>query len=308
MKINIFAKLLLLGCLSSMLSAIVVSKDGIAKDSATGLEWQDERYTDAEKEANSKNINNGKAGNWEYVKYYCENLNLGRKNDWRIPNVYEILTLFNGNFIVEGFKNLPSDKNLDLFTYWFNADDDLYIDSNDYQNRKTFSLFIRCVRGKSLNYDTLTLLKNKNKIIIKQRDLDYLSPNSIAKRKAEFDKFIQEKAQKEENQKRLAQEKAQKEAREQAERERHAQELERQKFQLGNKVCSHTYSNNSGWCGTIENISGERIQVELTNITINSSSWILPTIQLNPSNCSGNKTLKYGDEGKYIWVPRFCID
>lgn len=91
--------------------------------------------------------------------------------------------------------------------------------------------------------------------------------------------------------------------REAEERERQARERDRQKFQLGNRVCYSGYTGNSGWCGTIENISGDRIQVELTNVTING--W---GIQLNPSDCSGNKALTYDSRGKYIWVPKYCTD
>ena len=39
----------------------MISKNGIAKDSATGLEWQDEPYTQAEKTAYDKSTNSGKA-------------------------------------------------------------------------------------------------------------------------------------------------------------------------------------------------------------------------------------------------------
>lgn len=56
-------KIAVVACMAAMsLSAGVVSKNGIAKDSATGLEWQDEPYTDTEKTAYDKNTNNGKAG------------------------------------------------------------------------------------------------------------------------------------------------------------------------------------------------------------------------------------------------------
>jgi hypothetical protein len=77
MKNKALIALMAIGMMVSVASATVISKNGIAKDSATGLEWQDEPYIDAEKEAYGKDREYGKAANWEYANQYCENLSLG---------------------------------------------------------------------------------------------------------------------------------------------------------------------------------------------------------------------------------------
>lgn len=77
MRSKIVTALLTVGMMVSIASAGVVSKGGIAKDSATGLMWQDEPYTDDEKEARDNGKNYGKTGNWEYANGYCTDLILG---------------------------------------------------------------------------------------------------------------------------------------------------------------------------------------------------------------------------------------
>ena len=95
MRDKIMTALVAMGMMVSVAGAGVVSKDGIAKDSATGLMWQDEPYTEAEKTAYSNNSNNGKAGNWGYAEQYCHDVRLGGYGDWRLPNIYELATLLN---------------------------------------------------------------------------------------------------------------------------------------------------------------------------------------------------------------------
>ena len=64
MKFKFLILVLLSLCVT--LNAQIISENGIATDSATGLVWQDEPYTQVEKTAYDKNTNNGKVGNWEY--------------------------------------------------------------------------------------------------------------------------------------------------------------------------------------------------------------------------------------------------
>lgn len=54
---------------------------------------KDEPYTKAEIKAHFGNQNIGKMGNREYANKYCENLTLGGYDDWRLPNIYELVTL-----------------------------------------------------------------------------------------------------------------------------------------------------------------------------------------------------------------------
>ncbi|MFA6145003.1 MAG: DUF1566 domain-containing protein [Sulfuricurvum sp.] len=187
MKNKALIALMAIGMMVSVASATVVSKNGIAKDSATGLEWQDnEPYTDAEKEARSKKTNNGKAGNWEYAKQYCDNLSLGGKNDWRLPNIYELTTLLDNTkkeapYIIDGFQNIVSDY------YWTSTtvasvtsgvrgvNFDYGDDGWDY---KTTSGYVRCVRAGQLNFDSLILLKKKGNLKVEQKVIDSIVPLS----------------------------------------------------------------------------------------------------------------------------------
>lgn len=172
------------------LNAQIVSKDGIATDSATGLVWQDEPYTQVEKTAYDKNTNNGKVGNWEYSKEYCENLTLGGYGDWRLPNIYELLTLIDNTkskepYVIEGIKNIVSkgywssasyafDTSLAWFLSFSSGDGGWYY--------KTDSYYVRCVRSKQLNFDNLVILKNKGKVKVSQGNIDQISPKKEQER------------------------------------------------------------------------------------------------------------------------------
>jgi hypothetical protein len=52
--------------------------DGTVMDMRTGLMWQQEET---------------KAMTWEKALAYCENLDLGGYNDWRLPGIRELLSL-----------------------------------------------------------------------------------------------------------------------------------------------------------------------------------------------------------------------
>lgn len=191
MKKKIFG-IALLGVLST-LSAGVISQNGIAKDSATGLMWQDEPYTQVEEIARDKVTNNGKAGNWNYAKAYCENLTLGGFSDWRLPNIYELTTLLDNTksskpFVIDGIVNIDS------YYYWASTASasyssaawnvGFYNGSGDYYDKMS-SIYVRCARAGQLNFDNLVILKNKGKVKVSQKEIDYISPKEEAKRKKE---------------------------------------------------------------------------------------------------------------------------
>ena len=191
MKKKIFS-IALLGLLST-LSADVISKNGIAKDSATGLEWQDEPYTQAEETAYKNNTNSGKVGNWNYAKAYCENLTLGGKSDWRLPNIYELTTLIDNTkstkpYIIDGFDNVASNGYWSSNTHAFNSSNAWYVYfgyGNNRPNDKADSDYVRCVRAGQLNFDNLVILKNKGKVKVSQENIDKISPNAEKKRAQE---------------------------------------------------------------------------------------------------------------------------
>jgi hypothetical protein len=191
MKKKIFG-IALLGFLST-LNAGVISQNGIAKDSATGLMWQDEPITEAEKTAIEKYTNNGKVGNWNYAKAYCENLTLGGYSDWRLPNIYELTTLLDNTKssdpqVLDGIENIASDS------YWSSTTGAsgssnvwlvLFSYGYDSWNDKTNSFYVRCVRAGQLNFDNLVILKNQGKVKVSQENIDKISPKKEAKRKKE---------------------------------------------------------------------------------------------------------------------------
>jgi len=117
---------------------------GVVADSTTGLEWQDD-YSD--------NGGTVKSATWQDALIYCEELSLGGKNDWRLPNIRELKS------IVDDTKDNPAINSVFTnvaFSYWSattNASDsnEAWYIFSDYGNKiwlsKTFTIHIRCVRG-----------------------------------------------------------------------------------------------------------------------------------------------------------------
>jgi len=147
--------LLIIIGLSNLSLAIVTSIDQIATDSQTKLQWQDEVYLESEGIAENKEIEEGKALNWENAIKYCENLTLGGKDDWRLPNKYELVSIVDYNessssTIINGFINSSNDR------FWtstsvYNKSDILYIVLFGVgviiTESKSNVCLVRCVRG-----------------------------------------------------------------------------------------------------------------------------------------------------------------
>ena len=73
------------------LGSVTRSSQGIVTDSRYGLEWQDD-YNGTLTPITSKNLSDD--------INYCETLTLGGKSDWRLPNIFELVTL--GDYTAEG--------------------------------------------------------------------------------------------------------------------------------------------------------------------------------------------------------------
>ncbi len=200
MKFKFLILVLLSLCVT--LNAQIISENGIATDSATGLVWQDEPYTQVEKTAYDKNTNNGKVGNWEYSKEYCENLILGGYGDWRLPNIYELNTLLDNTksskpYVINGIKNIVSE------VYWSStthasdsssARNVVFNTGKDGNGAKTVSLYVRCVRAEQLNFDNLVILKNKGKVKISQENINEISPKKREKSGSPQSALLQSKS------------------------------------------------------------------------------------------------------------------
>jgi hypothetical protein len=70
---------------------------GITSDSSTGLVWQDNLIPEKQ--------------NWENAINYCEELNLGGFNDWRLPNKRELFSIIDfgyARFVTPEFREKTS--------------------------------------------------------------------------------------------------------------------------------------------------------------------------------------------------------
>jgi hypothetical protein len=137
--------LLILIGLSITIQADDFSRDdstNIVTDSLTNLQWQD----DEEAKTVEKD--------WQSAIDYCEALELGGKDDWRLPNYTELKSIVDrGSFnpaIYSSFQNIASNNywssttnaSISSFAWVVNFD---Y--GYDYYNDKSYSYFVRCVRA-----------------------------------------------------------------------------------------------------------------------------------------------------------------
>lgn len=78
-----------------------VAKTGDSTDGDNGIEWPDPRFTDNGDETVTDNLTGlmwtknatMATKSWEEAKSYCENLSHASHNDWRMPNLNELLSL-----------------------------------------------------------------------------------------------------------------------------------------------------------------------------------------------------------------------
>ena len=71
------------------------------------------------------------------------------------------------------------------------------------------------------------------------------------------------------------------------------------------RVCTTPglYPKGAGWCGVIRREQGDSIEVEVTNVRLNS----LFAIGIAAGECTGGEFVGSGDRGKRIWVPARCM-
>ena len=136
--------LIMIGASMLLYSAFSRDSSGVV-DSATGLAWQDD-YRD-----NGGDI---KSATWQDALIYCEELSLGGKSDWRLPNIIELYGIADRSkynpAISSVFQNVTSNL------YWSstttasdssNAWTVYFYTGGDGWNDKTYEFRVRCVRG-----------------------------------------------------------------------------------------------------------------------------------------------------------------
>lgn len=148
--------------LSTFLLADFSRNGDIVTDNITTLQWQDNSETNTTTE------------NWADAINYCEGLTLGGSDDWRMPNINELLSIANKNKITapaisDVFQYVAyTPNNLTLYTvlYWssttpletgytdtaicvtFNYGDEYYYNFwGDVAIKDTNTNYVRCVRG-----------------------------------------------------------------------------------------------------------------------------------------------------------------
>lgn len=132
----------------NLLQADFIKIGDIVKDSFSKLEWQDD-VTSSIME-------------WENAITYCEALNLGGYNDWRLPNINELKSIVDRSkiapAIVDGFENICSiHDNVFYNSYWSSTTYEGYKGSAwavdfgygfVYHNgSKNSANYVRCVRA-----------------------------------------------------------------------------------------------------------------------------------------------------------------
>jgi len=166
--------------LSHPLWGSLSNQANIATDSVTGLMWQDEPYGDAEEEAYLTGSTTQKVGTWEYAKGHCTTLTLGGYHDWRLPTIYELLTLSDDTkltapYVVEGISNLSSGSYWSATSYDSRsvliANPQLGYLEND---APSLVFYTRCVRGNPLTPSTLVRLKREGKLLFSLPKIDTL--------------------------------------------------------------------------------------------------------------------------------------
>jgi len=129
----------------SLLSAELTRDEttGIVNDNATGLEWQDNNISSLT--------------TWENAIESCENLTLGGKSDWRLPNINELKSIVDRSkvdpAIRDGFEKTSSNFYWSSTTSKENKNEAWIVNFGYGYVSLTFkpavlaTLYVRCVRG-----------------------------------------------------------------------------------------------------------------------------------------------------------------
>jgi len=145
-KIYIFVFSVLLSIFSLYFGDIYIKKVKPTKDENTvtidGLMYQNQPFSQQDKENYDNQVEGGRVWTWEGAKNYCDNLTLGGKSDWRLPQKDELMKLGS----VQLYNSYGDYKNhdewralhLEKWKKWFEDNKDKRI-----KNSKGYEYFIR---------------------------------------------------------------------------------------------------------------------------------------------------------------------
>lgn len=142
MKKSIFALLCVLSIVYGGNGLYRDATKGVVVDTRTGLVWQDDATAAST------------TATWANAITTCENLVLGGYTDWRLPNINELKSIRDmsrsGPAIEATFVNTATGYFWSSTSYaagptlaWVVG----FVNGNVFANDKTFSYYVRCVRG-----------------------------------------------------------------------------------------------------------------------------------------------------------------
>lgn len=134
-------------------------KDGTVEDKGTGLIWQ---KNDSEKRLN-----------WEQALGYCENLSLGGRNDWRLPNAKELQSIVD-------YSRSPSTTGSAAIDPIFSVTDkeSYYYTSTTHQDGPKPSHAVYIAFGRAMGYfSPLTVPEQKNSWMFMEPAPNAVTPN-----------------------------------------------------------------------------------------------------------------------------------
>jgi len=178
--------------IGSVANAEIISKDGVVTDTVTGLMWQ-----------NNSDVANAQKY-WMDAKQYCEVLQLNNYHDWRLPNIYELVTILDTQQKTSP-KVISEMLKITENAYWSVSYDNTndgkpfgvqFRDGTVRSFSPNFTANAICARGSEINYESLNTLYKKKFLKISDDILERIEPMEreakIEKAKVAFEKKYEE--------------------------------------------------------------------------------------------------------------------